>query len=938
MAAQGIEMGVVTPEASGGLLSLPTFLAVQPGPSRITPTFVDRHPELALLDRHLEQAMDCHGHVVFVTGDAGMGKTALIQEFCRRAQEVHEDLVVAGGRCLSHRGVGDPFLPFRDMLAQLTGDLEASWTAGELTRNHAQRLWNLFPPLVETLVTHGPDLIGSFVSTRALADRVTLLPGIWPQLATAAESFHGDKHVGQTTGPSQAALFDQWTRVMSATAKAQPLLLWLDDLQWGDLDSIALLFHLGQRLSGSRVLIVAAYRPEEVALGRNGRRHPLEKVIHEMLQRAGAAVLDLSQSDGRSFIDAYLDTQPNRLSQQFRDTLFRHSGGHPLFTTELVGSLQERGDLVPDARGGWMEGPQLDWDIFPARVEATIAERVARLPLALRPTLAVAAVQGEHFSAEVLADVLGFDVRHVMEVLSGVLDRQHHLVIAHGIQRVNGRRLAIYRFRHNLFQKYVYECLDTVERSRRHEDVAEALTRLHEQASGNVAAIAARLGWHYRQAGVIDKAISSLVLAGKEAIRLSAYDEAMASFTEGLSLLAQLPSGPATKVQELNLLMGLGAVRAMTLGDADRDTERTFMRARHVCRQVGDTRRQYHVSWRLWHCNFQRGNLHKALQLGQSCLELAQREADPALLVEARASLAGTLQRFGFFRQALDELAKARKICDAGFEHRPTLGQELIPEVQTEATACQVLWYLGFTDRALASSQAALSKAEEAGHPFSQAFALVFAAGLHQRGHNAAQAALFASKTIDLSRAHGFSLWAAVGGLYHGWALAAQGNVGRGLAEARQASDAILATGMDQFRYRAVLADVCRMANRIDESQAWVEQILCAAQRANEREWEAEMHRLRGDLILAQDIPHARAEAEKCYQQAIEVARRQDARSLELRATISLCRLWRTQGRSVDSMQQLQAIMSWFPEGCYTPDYKDAQALLAAGRHFADVH
>lgn len=927
---QGIESRVPPSGPGDDLLPLPPFLSAIPALPRAAPVFVDRTPELAQLAEHLDTALAGRGHVLFVVGDAGMGKTVLLQEFARRSQDAHSGLVVASGRCCSHRGVGDPFLPFREILAQLTGDLEALRTAGAVTRNQAQRLWTLLPHVVEGLLAYGPDLIDSFVSGRALATRLAALPGSQSQLADLAQLQHRDLSPRRATTLSQVAIFDQWTRVVHAAAHARPLLLWLDDLQWSDLDSIALLFHLGQRLAGSRVLIVGCYRPVEVALGRDGQRHPLEKVIHEFQQRTGAMNIDLGQSNGRHFVEAFLDTEPNRLSLRFQETLYRLSDGHPLFTVELVRSMQEQGILRRDSEGHWIEGLRLDRGILPTRVEAVVAERVERLPDKLRQVLAAASVQGEHFTAEVIADALACDAGRLTQQLSNVLDRQHRLVVAQGIQRVVGQRLATYRFRHNLFQKYVYERLDAVERSQRHEEVADALTRLYEQASDGVAPIATQLAWHYRQAGVLDKAIAYLVQAGNEAIRLSAYDEAVASFTEGLALLRELPPGSDRQMLELNLLMGLGAMQAMTKGDAGLETEKTWLRANHLCQQVGDSRNQYLVTWRLWHCHFQRGNLRKALELGQECMEIAKRNDNPMLQGEAKTSLAATFLRFGLFRDALDAIAHAQKVYESSETRHPKLHRELDSAVELQAIESQLLWYLGFPDQALASSQAALVQAEETEHAYSQAFALIFAAGLHQRCRDTTPTALFANKTIHLSRKHGFPLWAAVGRLYRGWAIAARGEAKHGLDEAQAGSDAVLATAMDHIRYHCVLIDVYRMAGRIEKALALVKELLDTVQRTDEREWEAELHRLRGDLLLKLDQRQINDEAEGCFLEAIEVAQAQEAKSLELRATVSLCQLWRRQGKVNDSIHQLQEVTTWFTEGFDTPDFKEAQRLLAA--------
>jgi hypothetical protein len=256
--------------------------------------FVAREQELVQLQRHLDLALTGQGRVLFVTGDAGSGKTALVQEFARRAQAAHPDtsidrsidpsidsgqrsgqrsgrgLIFAGGHGNAQTGVGDPYLPFREILDLLVGDVEARWSAGAMTLEQARRLWSALPLTGRALVEEGPDLLDTFVGRASLQSRVAAFGlGPEPWLDRLAE---GPRQVPAiapaVTGPQPGDIFEQYTRVLQALARHAPLLLAVDDLQWADLGSISLLFHLGRQLAGSRILIVGAYRPEEIALGR----------------------------------------------------------------------------------------------------------------------------------------------------------------------------------------------------------------------------------------------------------------------------------------------------------------------------------------------------------------------------------------------------------------------------------------------------------------------------------------------------------------------------------------------------------------------------------------------------------------------------------------------------------------------------------------------
>jgi tetratricopeptide (TPR) repeat protein len=325
--------------------------------------------------------------------------------------DAHPDLLVARGDCSAYSGVGDPYLPFRDVMAMLTGDVEAYWAAGSISRDHARRLWDALPLTIQALLTHGASLIGTLLAGEPLLSRVA---AALPDRADWLERLQALTERARI-GPvdlEQSFLFEQYTNVLRTLADQHPLLLVLDDVHWADNASIGLLFHLGRRLvgTGSKILIACAYRPEEVALGRAGEPHPLETALREFKRTFGDVWVDLDRADqteGRKFVDAFLDTELNRLGEGFRAALFHRTEGHPLFTVELLRVMQERGDLIRDidADGAWIEGPTLDWEKLPVRVEAVIEQRVNRLDPELQEIVSVASVEGEVFTAQVVAAV-----------------------------------------------------------------------------------------------------------------------------------------------------------------------------------------------------------------------------------------------------------------------------------------------------------------------------------------------------------------------------------------------------------------------------------------------------------------------------------------------------------------------------------------------------
>ena len=504
-----------------------------------SPVFVAREHELERLNSFLSQALAGQSQVCFLTGEAGSGKTALATEFSRIAQEKNKNLLVAFGQSDAITGIGDPYLPFREILGALTGDVEKMLTRGVITKKNATRLNGFLQFSIGMLVDYGPDLINLFVPGSGLITKIGVdiaeNAGLVEKLKQRAVRQNELGTVG-SSGIKQEHIFEQYTNVMKAMSKKQPLLLIVDDLHWTDASSAELLFHLGRRLGDSQIMVLGTYRPDEVALGRKGERHPLEKALVELKRYFGDTRVELDTTDEaekQKFITSFLATEPNRLSEKFTQALYHHTGGHPLFTVELLRTMQERGALVKDDRGQWVEGSGLNWDSFPPRVEGVIEERINRLEEKQRKVLSVASVEGEQFTAEVVAKVQKVAMLELSQQLGGELGKKYRLVNAMGVQPLGANRLSLFRFYHNLFQKYLYGTLSEMERVYLHEAVGNVLEDLYAE---HVNKIAEQLAWHFSEAGLQEKAAHYLFEAGKQAAVRYANVEALEYFNRALEL------------------------------------------------------------------------------------------------------------------------------------------------------------------------------------------------------------------------------------------------------------------------------------------------------------------------------------------------------------------------------------------------------------------
>ena len=884
-----------------------------------------RQQELANLSKLLQAALGGSGQVAFVSGEAGSGKTALMREFTARAHAEHKDLLVARGDCNAVTGPGDPYLPFRDVLGCLVSDLESRWSRGALSLSEARRAWEVLPKSAQILLDQGPDLGGGFISLGWLASVLPQHEGVAKRLRQEIGRRAGIETFGESSSDQiQTGLFDECAAVFGGIAAYHPLVIVLDDLQWADLGSLDLLFHLCRQIEILPMLVLCAYRPDEVSLGRDGAPHPLAKVIGELKGGFGEIEIDLSieGTGARNFVDALIDSEQNALDEAFRSALFEQTSGHPLFTIELLRELEGRGDLVRDSSGRWIQASALDWGKLPAKVEGVIEERVGRLDARLINVLNVASVEGETFTAEVVAPVVGVDERVLVRALSQELDQRHRLTLAKGTGRIDRRRLSIYSFRHRLFQRHIYNRLDAAEKTYLHEAIGKALERLYGEQAGEVAVHLAR---HFAESGDSVKAIRYLQEAGERARRVSANAEAVVHLRRALLLLGDLPMGRIRDEYELSVMITLGAALIAIKGYAAPEVEAAFDRAKTLCEGIGDTPQLFPALWGLWSFHLVRASHPTSLELGEQLRHIAGRE--PGFLLEAHRALGSTLLYMGEIRQARRHLQKGVELYDPRYHSGHTYYYGQNPLVACMSSLALAFWALGHPEASLDGKRQSLSYAEAVDHPHSLAYALVMSSVLHYSRREWSETLSLAERAISISERHGFPLWFAVGRITRGAALSKLGDESGGAIlmdglEAWQASGA----GLGLPTYLGMLAEIQFDWGDRGEALKTVEQALLLADNTSELISKPELLRLNGEFLRSDSFE----EADDYLKRALRSARAQRSNSMELRILTTLCQHRLEHGRSDMYQDALRGVYNRFNEGIRTPDLEDARNLLQA--------
>jgi predicted ATPase len=531
------------------------------------------------------------------------------------------------------------------------------------------------------------------------------------------------------------------------------------------------------------------------------------------------------------------------------------------------------------------------------------------------------ATLGREFSYALLQAVAQWEEEPLQRAL-------HQLVAAELLYQRELPPQATYVFKHALIQDAAYQSLLKRTRQHYHQRIAEVLVTQFPATADTQPELLAQ---HYTEAGLREQAVDYWQRAGERALQRSAHLEATTHCTTGIALLTMLPETPERLRYDLTLHMILGAALQGTKGQAAPEVERAYTRAHALCQQMGETPQLVPVLFGLWRFYAMRSQWHTARELGESLLRLTQHTHDPAVTVSAHYALGTTCLWLGALPAARCHIEESIAHYTPEQRRAPGFRLGFDPGVACRVNAAVALWLLGYPTQGIACLQDALALAHELAHPYSLTYARSVASYIYQFRRQVQAVHEHAEATVMLSTAQGFPQWAALGTILRGWAMALQGQGEEGLAQVHQGIAAWRRTGaaLQVPYFCSLLADVAAHLGRTEDGLQALSEAQALVEQQEERWWEAEVYRLRGVLLLQQSMT-LQAEAETWFQRALDTARRQEAKSLELRTATSLARLWRQQGKQAEARALLAPIYAWFTEGFDTVDLQAARALLEA--------
>jgi len=850
--------------------------------------FVGRDEALTRMRSWLQRMLAGEREIIFVTGEAGIGKTALVDTFARSIAS-DQKIRICRGQCLEQYGTGEAYLPVLEAI-------------GRLCREQAS--------VVDVLRAHAPMWLLQMPSLLSASDRELLNQGI---LGTRERML---REIGDA---------------LEALTSEQPLVLILEDLHWSDYSTLDLMSYLAVQRQPAHLMLIGTYRPAELIVS----GHPLKAVKQELLAKQQCEELPLEYLN-EDAVAKYLSIRfpGNRFPAGLARLIHERTDGNPLFMVNAVDFLLAEG-LIVEQEKRWelvVEIEKVEVGV-PDSVKQMIERQLDYLDAEKRRTLEAASVAGAEFSTLALVAGLEGD-RALIETRCDELARQNQFIQDRGVHELpNGEASSRYGFIHNLYQNILYERMPAARRVQLHRRIGE---RGEEVYGENASEIAAELAMHFERGRDYKRAAKHFKQAAENAIRRFAYHEAVGLARRGLELLRKLPATAERAEQELFMQLTLGVPLIATEGYAAPDVGNLYLKARELCKELGGTADVSEALWGLRTFYTLRAEFATAREIAEEFLRLAERLSYPGLAMRGHWAMEIIFMHLGEFTLALKHYEKALSLYDPQDHLDDALLYVQNPGVAMRCFAAWSLWFLGQPDQASKRIREAVNLARELSEPHGLAQALFFAAVLHQLRREERKAQEDAEAAMAVAREHGLALYQAMSTATRGWALILQERQEEGIAQMGEGLAAHRLTGAEVIlpHFLALLVEAFAKTGQVHEGLRVLDEALAVVHRNGERYYLAELYRIKGELLLlqARDRDEAGtpevAQAEECLHESIKIARQQKAKSWELRAAMSLTRLYQNRNKHAEARGLLEPIYSEFSEGFETRDLKEARALL----------
>ena len=845
---------------------------------------VGRDDGLAKLDRCLELSMVGIRQFAFITGETGIGKTAIVDAFSTNRLD-SSDIWLAHGQCIEHYGAGEAYLPLLDAL-------------GELARQHGHALSEILRRYAPTWLQH------------------------LPQLGDDASLDHPQK---KSTGTTQDCMLREFTMALDVIAENRLLVLILEDLHWCDQSTVDVLSFLARRANPARLLVLGTYRSVDAAVA----NHPVKVLNHDLQQRGCCTTVSLDFLIQEQVAIYLSKVFPGHgFPQEFISMVHQQSDGNPLFMINIINYLKHT-DFISIVDGRWVVTGDLQAPnrCLPDDLRVMIHRQIDQLDLDCQNLLEMASVASEpggiatRFTLTEVATALDIDELDAEQRLDCLANNAHFLRFVGVGEWPDGSFSSHYEFTHVMYQKALYMRVSSFRRIQIHLRLGLRLEQGYGLRSDE---IANSLAVHFEQGRDYSRAAKYLKHSAETAAKRGAGREAMHNISKAQRLIPKIPQSDDRDRLELALLLVQGPIITVSQGNAAPEIGDCYRRAGELCERLGEQAEQFRLLFGLRSFYTIRGDLEKASQLASFLQGLAERLDDSGYLLEAEVGLASCEFFAGNHRVSYKHALQGIALYDIEAHVRHATLYGLDPGVFCYARVGQTLWTLGYTDQALDYEMRALDLAESLDHPYSLVFAIHNLTLVHLYRCDGKAALLSASRGKALALQYKFSFLSAWAFHLSAWAFALVGDTANARLDIDRALNAERPIAPAADSYLAVfLAETYRLLGEVDHGQS-----VLAAPR-HEHCYDIERQFLKAEfLLLGDDATSMVNSAEQLYKQACEESRRQGMKAYELRAAIGLSQLLLAQQRHTEAYDCLAEITRWFTEGRDTYEIQQAECQL----------